>query len=124
MNYETGNPAISKPSLSMMNVLFAMGFIVFMFVNFPNAKAQNSTTFNTPGNSTYTVPAGVTQITVECWGGGGAGGGVSKKGSGGGGAGGAYVRSIIDGERDEEYKIHVAETKEGSTGNVSGNKGD
>jgi len=124
MNYETGNPAISKPSLSMMNVLFAMGFIVFMFVNFPNAKAQNSTTFSTPGDSWYTVPEGVTQITVECWGGGGAGGGVSKKGSGGGGAGGAYVRSIIDVEQGEKYKIHVAEAKKGSTGSVSGNKGD
>ena len=29
-------------------------------------------TFTTSG--TYTVPAGVTSITVECWGGGGAGG--------------------------------------------------
>lgn len=114
MNYETGNPAISKPSLSMMNVLYAMGFIVFMFVNFPNAKAQNSTTFSTPGNSTYIVPAGVTQITVECWGGGGAGGGVSKKASGGGGAGGAYVRSVLNVVPGTTYLIKVGDAKKGT----------
>ena len=30
--------------------------------------------FTTPGNGNWTAPAGVTSITVECWGGGGGGG--------------------------------------------------
>jgi subtilisin-like proprotein convertase family protein len=47
-------------------------------------------------NGSYTVPAGVTQITVECWGGGGRGG--TRQGSNGaaaGGGGGAYARSVL-----------------------------
>jgi len=52
--------------------------------------------FTTPGTFNWTVPAGVTQITVEAWGGGGAGGGsddyITCKGAGGaGGGGGAYA---------------------------------
>jgi hypothetical protein len=52
--------------------------------------------FTTPGTFNWTVPAGVTQITVEAWGAGGAGGGsnnyTSCKGAGGaGGGGGAYA---------------------------------
>lgn len=50
-------------------------------------------------SGTWTCPAGVTTVTVECWGGGGAGGSVTNSGSGtpssstvgGGGAGGAYI---------------------------------
>jgi hypothetical protein len=50
-------------------------------------------------SGTWTCPAGVTTVTVECWGGGGAGGSVTNAGGGaggtstvgGGGAGGAYV---------------------------------
>lgn len=34
-------------------------------------QAQTVETFNTPGSGTFTVPAGVTEITVETWGGGG-----------------------------------------------------
>jgi hypothetical protein len=55
--------------------------------------------FTTSGTFNFTVPAGVTQITIEAWGGGGAGGGstaiVDCEGSGGaGGGGGAYASSI------------------------------
>lgn len=50
----------------------------------------------TPGNGIWTVPAGVTSITVEAWGGGGGGSGRgTSNGSGGGGGGGAYSRSIL-----------------------------
>jgi hypothetical protein len=62
-------------------------------------------TFTSSG--TWTCPAGVTSITVECWGGGGAGGNASHNGNnqvsrGGGGAGGAYARrefSVIPGSQ-------------------------
>jgi hypothetical protein len=51
-------------------------------------------TFTTTG--TYTVPAGVTSITVEAWGGGGKGGTVSIVGvTSGGGGGGAYTRKVL-----------------------------
>jgi trimeric autotransporter adhesin len=52
---------------------------------------------NTPGGTeTFTVPAGVTEITVSIWGAGGGGGGGSANGAGGsgGGGGGASTRII------------------------------
>lgn len=50
------------------------------------------------GANNYTVPAGVTQLFVECWGGGGAGRGftsVTATRTGSGGAGGGYSASFL-----------------------------
>ncbi|MDD3892086.1 MAG: hypothetical protein PHE03_07260, partial [Bacteroidales bacterium] len=53
-------------------------------------------TYNTPGTYDFTVPAGVTEITVEVWGAGGGGGGSSQNNQGGsGGGGGGYALRII-----------------------------
>jgi parallel beta-helix repeat protein len=50
-------------------------------------------------SGSWTVPAGVTSVTVEVWGGGGRGGSVTSTSSsevaGGGGGGGAYSKSVI-----------------------------
>ncbi len=72
--------------------------ICVLFVSVISALlAQTVTTFTTSGS--FTVPAGVTSITVEAWGGGGAGGSAvgtsSFRAMGGGGGGGAYVTSVI-----------------------------
>ncbi|MEB2784527.1 beta strand repeat-containing protein [Algoriphagus persicinus] len=48
-------------------------------------------TYSTAGSGTFTVPDGVTSITVEVWGAGGAGG----TNSGGGGGGGAYSSFVF-----------------------------
>jgi hypothetical protein len=57
---------------------------------------NQTATFTTPGTGTWTVPAGVTSVKVECWGAGGAGQGSridgSTYGSGSGGTGGEYAR--------------------------------
>jgi parallel beta-helix repeat protein len=52
----------------------------------------DSQTLTTSGN--WTVPAGVTSITVECWGGGGGGASVSSNNTGGGGGGGGAYSKI------------------------------
>lgn len=49
-------------------------------------------TLTTAGSGSFTVPAGVTELTVEAWGGGGSGAASSTNESGGGGGGGAYAR--------------------------------
>jgi hypothetical protein len=50
------------------------------------------------GSGNWTIPSGVTSITVHCWGGGGAGGGSSTSNTGNGGAGGGsggYTTLVI-----------------------------
>lgn len=57
--------------------------------------ANQLSIYDTPGTYTYTVPAGVTSITIEAWGGGGRGGSTTAASvirAGGGGGGGAYAR--------------------------------
>lgn len=62
-----------------------------------------SLNLTTPGTSTWTVPAGVTRVTLSAWGGGGAGGSASASRSGttstsargGGGAGGGFARTTF-----------------------------
>jgi hypothetical protein len=44
---------------------------------------------------TFTVPAGVTSVIVELWGGGGGGGRGQNNGKGGGGGGGGYGRAVV-----------------------------
>ncbi|WP_157963222.1 T9SS type A sorting domain-containing protein [Algoriphagus litoralis] len=56
---------------------------------------------------TFYVPAGVSSITVEIWGGGGGGASRSTNGRGGGGGGGAYTRSIISVSEGETIYINV-----------------
>src|SRR5205809_2118880 len=78
--------------------------------------SQTSQTFSTSG--TWTCPAGVTSITVECWGGGGAGGGATGNPSaGGGGGGGSYVKNtalaVMVGTT---YTVNVAAAVTGNTG--------
>lgn len=55
----------------------------------------STTPLTTPGSGNFTVPAGVTSITVEVWGAGGSGGSTDTNGEAAGGGGGAYSRSVI-----------------------------
>lgn len=59
-------------------------------------------------SSTFTVPCGIIQITVEAWGGGGAGGSrANGDGSGGGGGGGAYARKVVTVIPGNTYAVNV-----------------
>ena len=76
------------------NFLTVLFIIVFAVIS--KRGVAQSQTFTSPGIFTFTVPAGVTQVTAEAWGGGGAGGGASSiPSAGGGGAGGSYARKKI-----------------------------
>ena len=63
--------------------------------------------YSSSGN--FDVPAGVTSITVEAWGGGGGGGGRANSGAGGagGGGGGAYARGTIPVTPGQSYSVTV-----------------
>ena len=66
----------------------------------------------TGATQTWTCPAGVTSITVECWGGGGAGGGAkwtagTNSALGGGGSGGGYAKKVITVSPGTGYSLFV-----------------
>ena len=52
---------------------FLIACLLTVLIAAPPARAATDT-FTAPGSGTWVVPAGVTSITVECWGGGGGGG--------------------------------------------------
>lgn len=72
--------------------LVPLFFLLFSFAAFSQTSFDNTPN----GTESFTVPPGVTQITVEVWGGGG-GGGTSwvNKYSAGGGGGGAHTIAVV-----------------------------
>jgi hypothetical protein len=57
-------------------------------------------------SDTFTVPDGITEITVEAWAAGGGGGALDNHGQGGGG-GGAYVQSVVTVVPSSAYTVQV-----------------
>lgn len=65
-------------------------FILSLIPLSQNSFSQTTVTYNTSQN--FIVPAGITSLTVEAWGG---GGGTGSNNAGGGGGGGAYVKGTF-----------------------------
>lgn len=73
------------------------------------AQVTKEVKFTTTGSEqTWTIPAGVSEVTIECWGGGGAGGfmGSSVRAASGGG-GGAYAKTTLAVEQCTDLTIKV-----------------
>ncbi|MBC7845782.1 MAG: choice-of-anchor D domain-containing protein [Flavobacterium sp.] len=90
-----------KKTTFLRNIFALLSFILFSFLGV--AQTQ---TFTTSG--TFTVPAGVTSITVEAYGpggGGGYGGGANKNGGGGGGGGAYTINSSVPVTSGNPYTI-------------------
>lgn len=69
-------------------------------------RLGNITNFTYTSSGTWTAPAGVTSILVQCWGGGG--GGRNGNGAGGrGGGGGAYSEKIVSVTPGNSYTVTV-----------------
>lgn len=80
--------------------------LVLFFMHFGSNAQTASQTFTSSGS--FLVPAGVTQITVEVWGGGGRGGSrTSGSGAYGGGGGGAYARKVVTVVPNTSYSYTV-----------------
>ena len=78
-----------------------------LFLIVPFLGHSQSQTFSTAGTTTWKAPAGVTQVTVEAWGGGGKGGSRTSAGSSGGGGGGAYAKKTINVTSGTTYNLQV-----------------
>lgn len=121
VNFTANQPVKTQP-VTTGNNLFKriITIMLVMFISLAYGQTQNFT-----ANGTYTVPAGVRMIQVECWGGGGAGGGASgNPACGGGGAGGAYVKSFISVTPGQTYTVTVGGIKTATaTSSAATNKG-
>ena len=74
------------------------------------AQVTKEVEFTATGSEqTWTIPGGVSEVTIECWGGGGAGGfrgdGTAKAAAGGGG--GAYAKTTLSVEQCKDLTIKV-----------------
>ena len=63
---------IPKSIAFIKYVMLSLSAVIFLSVDL---FAQITETFSTPGNHTFTVPPGITNLTVKAWGGGGGSGG-------------------------------------------------
>ncbi len=83
-----------------------------------------SQTFNYTGSAqTFTVPFGVTSVTVQAWGAGGGGAGGNTNTARGGGGGGAYSRGTRAVTSGQVYNITIGQGGAG-TGNPGSTGGD
>ena len=83
----------TKHNYKKINFIFS-GVFMFLTLCFSvNVTAQTVVTLST--ETSWTCPAGVNTIQIECWGAGGGGGGATTSAgrTGGGGAGGAYIKN-------------------------------
>lgn len=117
-----------KPAFKLHIKTFLLFHILVTSSLFHIGWAQTTETFSTPGTYSWTVPACVTSVTVQVWGGGGGGGGSISimrssndseacSGAGGGGGGGFSERTfpVIPGQT---YTVTVGD---GGIGGASGN---
>jgi hypothetical protein len=113
--------AFSSNQLKLKILRPAFLVVVIVFSGF-TGWGQNEQTFTTSG--TFTVPAGVTSIQVECWGGGGGGGGNNSTSDGaGGGGGGGYSRATLSVISGNSYTVTVGSGGTGGTGAQDGSSG-
>ena len=92
-------------------ILFLLFFLFLSFLGY----SQSPKTYSASG--TFTVPAGVTTVDVQAWGGGGKGSTRSNNGRGGGGGGGAYAASTVSvNALNTPYSVTVGA---GSTSNTT-----
>jgi hypothetical protein len=101
-----------------MKLKLSMLFVFFVAFSW----SQTTTTFTS--NGSFVVPAGITSITVQAWGGGGSGGGASGAGllfgrGAAGGGGGAYASTVLSVTPGSTLNVLVAGTKSGTTSNGS-----
>ncbi len=113
---------MNKKINSIINTFFfkpqkAIIFVVFniLFLILSNSLFSQTLTQSFTSNGSFSVPKGVTQITVECWGAGGRGATMTSNGRGGGGGGGAYARSVISVTPETSYNVTIGAGGSGAT---------
>ena len=112
-----------SPAVRAGNIRLLFFILGMLSVPKSGLFGQSPVTYSTPGTYTFTVPACVTSITVQCWGAGGGGGGADEGGSGAaaaGGGGGGYATATLT-NLSATYTVVVGSG--GGGGNTSGSNG-
>ena len=96
-----------------------VGFLLLFLFNQQVSFGQTTRTLTFTSSGTWTVPADVTQITVDAWGAGGAGGGSTSNNAGGGsgGGGGGYCINVFTVTPGQTINYTVGAGGTGSNGN-------
>lgn len=82
--------------LSKFDLTLKVQSLLFLVLSSTWIFGQSTTVDLPAGSTSWTVPCGVSKITIKAWGGGGGGGGSnSRYNDGSGGGGGAYVESEL-----------------------------
>lgn len=101
-----------------MKSVLSILFLLLISLTFVSAITETfEYTVATQGMYTWTVPAGVTTITVQAWGGGGGGGGGGGDwtSGGGGGGGGGYAQKDFSVTSGQTYQIMVGKWGDGGS---------
>jgi hypothetical protein len=128
MKYLYYNPNQNNSVSDSSSILTLARSIMFLFclgLGISIYSQEVSIDFTSSG--TWTVPAGVTQITVEAWGAGGGGGGSNSNNSGGsGGGGGGYSMKTFTVTQNQSISFTVGTGGSGGAenGGNGGNGGD
>jgi hypothetical protein len=97
---------------------------IFSAFRLGDAVLANEVVFDSPGAHVWTVPGGVTEITVLIHGAGGGGGGSTFFAGGGGGGGAGFIRAIqVPVVPTEDADIIVGSGGPGGAPNVNGTAG-
>lgn len=110
-------------------VAYIAGIVLAVLLFNTKVSAQFGASPWTSPNGTYTIPAGVTSITVECRGGGGGGGGAKSSSggdaAGGGGGGGAYSTTTVSVTPGQTITVSIGAggTQGSNNGGTGGNGG-
>jgi hypothetical protein len=115
---------------SLETILKGLTYSVIFSLSFVTTAQNITETFTTTGNQTWTVPQGVSSVSIHAWGAGGGGGGTEshilnytrpRAAGGGGGAYSSIQLSVIPGD---SYDITVGNGGQGGLGNQDGTAGE
>lgn len=115
--FDAWNPTTALPTTSWNAGTAAAGGFLYTV----GGTSFYGQVYTTQGAGTFTVPSGVTSITVEMWGGGGGGGGGGNTAAGGTGGGGGYVTSTHSVTPNEVLNVYVGGGGGGGNFNSGGN---
>jgi hypothetical protein len=125
-----GGNGVWTPTLAVNGLIQATSGVMFPDGTIQvsaNNPAKGITNYSNPGDYSFAVPFGVTQLYIEAWGGGGGGGGGSFQltdegydaSYGGGGGAGGYARGVIKVAPMTTYHIQVAAGGAGGLGGTT-----